>query len=113
MELDTLTNEHVEIVAKYFASRLEKKTAELLELVSEDIESHSARDGTYKGKESFKKYIEKVKPEGKWENPVLSEDNRTVIMRGVVKILFVSVTVKSAFTFNKDNKICKINTSKA
>ncbi|KAE9089523.1 hypothetical protein PF010_g18959 [Phytophthora fragariae] len=50
----TVTQEHVDTVKQYVALRLEKRTKETLQLVSDDIQFYSQRDGSYRGKEQFR-----------------------------------------------------------
>lgn len=111
---DVVTNEHVETVKNYVALRLTKDTAATLELVSDDIEFYSQRDGGFKGKKAFTEYLEKTKIEGTWEPPTIEDDDKQhVIVRGVVKMFFIPISVKSTFLFNDDGRICNIQTGKA
>ncbi|KAL3669202.1 hypothetical protein V7S43_005585 [Phytophthora oleae] len=48
-----VTQEHVDTVKQYVALRLEKRTKETLQLVSDNIQFYSQRDGSYKGKEQL------------------------------------------------------------
>ncbi|ETI53530.1 hypothetical protein F442_03525 [Phytophthora nicotianae P10297] len=110
----TVTQEHVDIVKKYVALRLEKRTKETLQLVSDDIQFYSQRDGSYQGKEQFQEYLEKTKIEGKWEPPAIEDgDDEHVVVRGVVKIFYIPISVKSTFSFNDEGRICNIHTGKA
>ncbi|TYZ66614.1 hypothetical protein PybrP1_004480 [[Pythium] brassicae (nom. inval.)] len=109
-----VTNEHVEIVKKYVALRLAKDISATLELVSDDIEFYSQRDGSYKGKKAFTEYLEKTKIEGTWEPPAIEDDDtQHVIVRGVVKIFYIPISVKSTFLFTDAGLICNIHTGKA
>uniref|UniRef100_K3X1Q9 SnoaL-like domain-containing protein n=1 Tax=Globisporangium ultimum (strain ATCC 200006 / CBS 805.95 / DAOM BR144) TaxID=431595 RepID=K3X1Q9_GLOUD len=109
-----VTNEHVDVVKKYVSLRLVKDTKATLALVSDDIEFYSQRDGSYKGKEQFEQYLEKTKIEGTWQDPAIEDDDEQhVIVRGVVKIFYIPISVKSTFTFNDEGLICNIHTGKA
>lgn len=111
---NVVTNEHVEHVKKYVALRLVKDIPATLELVSDDIEFFSQRDGSYKGKKEFTEYLEKIKIEGTWQPPAIEDDDEQhVIVRGVVKIFYIPISVKSTFLFNDDGLICNIHTGKA
>lgn len=108
------TNAHVETVKQYVALRLVKDIPPTLELVSDDIEFYSQRDGSYKGKKEFAEYLEKINIEGTWEPPAIEDgDEQHVIVRGVVKIFYIPISVKSTFLFNDDGLICNIHTGKA
>ncbi|KAG7396862.1 hypothetical protein PHYBOEH_001619 [Phytophthora boehmeriae] len=110
----TVTQEHVDTVKKYVALRLAKDTKATLQLVSDDIQFYSQRDGSYKGKEEFQKYLEKTKIEGSWEPAAIEDgDDEHVVVRGVVKILFIPISVKSTFSFDDEGRICNIHTAKA
>lgn len=109
-----VTDAHVEHVKKYVALRLVKDIPATLELVSDDIEFFSQRDGSYKGKKEFAEYLEKIKIEGTWQPPAIEDgDEQHVIVRGVVKIFYIPISVKSTFLFNDDGLICNIHTGKA
>lgn len=108
------TNEHVETVKKYVSLRLVKDIPATLELVSDDIQFYSQRDGSYKGKKEFTEYLEKTKIEGTWEPPAIEDDDEQhVIVRGVVKIFYIPISVKSTFLFDDAGLICNIHTGKA
>ncbi|KAE9316300.1 hypothetical protein PF008_g19039 [Phytophthora fragariae] len=110
----TVTQEHVDTVKQYVALRLEKRTKETLQLVSDDIQFYSQRDGSYRGKEQFRAYLEKTKVEGSWQPPAIEDgDDEHVVVRVVVKVFFVPISVKSTFAFDDDDRICSIHTSKA
>jgi ketosteroid isomerase-like protein len=96
----------VAIAAQYMKARLAEDKQTLLGLVSDDVTLISSRDGTHQGKEAFAKYLEAVKPTGKWEDPVLEGDQ--VVVKGSVTILFIPWSVASYFTFNEEGKITKI-----
>lgn len=109
-----VTQENVETVSKYVALRLEKRTKETLDLVSDDITFYSQRDGSYTGKTEFTTYLEKTKIEGVWQPPSIEEgDDEHVIVRGVVKIFYIPISVKSTFSFDEDGRIVNIHTGKA
>jgi hypothetical protein len=106
--------EHVDTVRQYVALRLEKRTKETLELVSDDISFYSQRDGSYNGRAEFLVYLEKTKIEGVWQPPAIEDgDDEHVVVRGVVKIFYIPISVKSTFSFDADGKICRIHTGKA
>ncbi|KAG2773688.1 hypothetical protein JG687_00011479 [Phytophthora cactorum] len=110
----TVTQEHVDTVKQYVKLRLEKRTKETLQLVSDDIQFYSQRDGSYQGKEQFRVYLEKTKIEGKWEPPAIEDgDDEHVVVRGVVKVFYIPISVKSTFSINDEGCICNIHTSKA
>ncbi|OWZ17795.1 hypothetical protein PHMEG_0008217 [Phytophthora megakarya] len=110
----TVTQEHVDTVKQYVALRLEKRTKETLQLVSDDIQLYSQRDGSYQGKQQFQVYLEKTKIEGKWETPTIEDgDDEHVVVRGVVKIFYIPISVKSTFSFDDEGHICSIHTGKA
>ncbi|GAB9466792.1 hypothetical protein Gpo141_00004157 [Globisporangium polare] len=113
--MGVVTNTHVEHVKKYVALRLVKNIPETLELVSDDIEFFSQRDGSYKGKKEFAEYLEKIKIEGTWQPPAIEDDGdeQHVVVRGVVKIFYIPISVKSTFLFNEAGLICSIHTGKA
>ncbi|KAG2815209.1 hypothetical protein PC129_g16339 [Phytophthora cactorum] len=72
------------------------------------------RDGSYQGKEQFRVYLEKTKIEGKWEPPAIEDgDDEHVVVRGVVKVFYIPISVKSTFSINDEGCICNIHTSKA
>ncbi|RLN89916.1 hypothetical protein BBJ28_00020721 [Nothophytophthora sp. Chile5] len=109
-----VTQENVDTVKEYVALRLEKRIKETLELVSDDIQFYSQRDGRYNGKDEFTVYLEKTKIEGTWEPPAIEDnDLEHVIVRGVVKIFYIPISVKSTFSFDDDGRICNIHTGKA
>jgi hypothetical protein len=110
----TVTQEHVDTVKQYVALRLEKRTKETLQLVSDDVQFYSQRDGSFQGKEPFHVYLDKTKVEGTWQPPAIEDgDDEHVVVRGVVKIFYIPISVKSVFAFNNDGLICSIHTSKA
>ncbi|GMF29123.1 unnamed protein product [Phytophthora lilii] len=109
-----VTQEHVDTVRQYVALRLEKRTKETLQLVSDDIQFCSQRDGSFQGKEPFREYLEKTQIEGTWAPPAIEDgDDEHVVVRGVVKIFYIPISVKSVFSFDADGRICSIHTSKA
>ncbi|KAG7386357.1 hypothetical protein PHYPSEUDO_000392 [Phytophthora pseudosyringae] len=110
----TVTQEDRDTVTQYVALRLEKRLDETLQLVSDDIHFYSQSDGSYQGKDHFRKYLEKTKIEGKWQLPAIEDgDDEHVVVRGVVKISYIPVSVKSTFSFDDEGRICNIHTSKA
>ena len=106
-------NEHLDSVCKYVSARKHRDTTAILDLVADDIEVYSQRDGTYNGKKDFVAYLQKTKVEGTWEDPVVDPDQGIVVVRGVVKILFLPISVKSEFRFTNNGLIRSIRTGKA
>ncbi|GMF46454.1 unnamed protein product [Phytophthora fragariaefolia] len=107
---DSVPQQHVD-AKPCVALRLEKRTTETLQLVSDDVELYSQRDGSYRGKEQLRAYLDKAKVEGSWQPPAV--EHGAVVVRGVVQILLVPISVKSVFTFTADGRICGIHASKA
>lgn len=104
------TEDQVQIVKQYVASRFAKDTVKTLQLVSEDVELYSQRDGTFRGVHEMRKYLDETKIEGKWEAPAI-EDGQ-VVVRGVVRIFYVPISVKSVFSFDAQGLICRIHTAR-
>ncbi|RLN02716.1 hypothetical protein BBI17_006280 [Phytophthora kernoviae] len=106
--------EHVDTVKQYVALRLVKDTKATLQLVSDSIQFYSQRDGSYKGKDEFRVYLEKTKVEGTWEPAAIEDgDDEHVVVRGVVRIFYIPISVKSTFSFDDEGRICNIHTGKA
>ena len=91
------------IAKQYFAYRMQEKNTELLQLVADDILLESERDGTYRGREEFKKYLDSIKPSGTWGEPVVQGEN--VVIPGKIRFLMMDWNVLGTCSFNKDNLI--------
>mmetsp|Transcript_7599 Transcript_7599/g.21655 ORF Transcript_7599/g.21655 Transcript_7599/m.21655 type:complete len:107 (-) Transcript_7599:2013-2333(-) len=94
---------NMETAKKYLKLRQACNHEELLKLVSDGITVESSRDGTHKGLDAFKQYLQNVKPSGDWGEP--EPVGNKVLVKGKVKILFVNVGVGSWFTFTHDGNI--------
>jgi len=91
---------------KYFEYRMKGKNEEILHLVTDDIFLESERDGKYRGKEEFKRYLNEIKPTGAWGEPVAKEE--TVVIPGTVRYLMMNWNVLGTCTFDENNLINEI-----
>lgn len=88
--------------------RMAGNNEKLLNLVSDDIQLLSSRDGTFVGKDQFSDYLDKVKPTGTWENATWNDDIDRAQILGRVKFLVVNVGVVAHMGFDKSDKINRI-----
>ncbi|PXF48562.1 hypothetical protein BWQ96_01731 [Gracilariopsis chorda] len=92
----------------YIQMRMAGNNEKLLNLVSDDIQLLSSRDGTFVGKDQFSDYLDKVKPTGTWENATWNDDIDRAQILGRVKFLVVNVGVVAHMGFDKSDKINRI-----
>lgn len=84
------------------------RVEELLRLVSDDVVLESSRDGRHAGRDGLERYVRRVKPVGRWEKAAWNEEMGRAEIKGLVKILVVSVNVTAHFGFDRRGKINQI-----
>ncbi|KAI0563075.1 NTF2-like protein [Gracilaria domingensis] len=98
----------LQLAESYIQLRMAGNNQKLLNLVSEDVELQSSRDGKFVGKQQFENYLSKVKPTGIWQNATWNNAINRAEILGNVKILMVNVGVVAHMGFNKSGKIDRI-----
>ncbi|CAN8073174.1 unnamed protein product [Agarophyton chilense] len=99
---------HLRVAESYMQLRMAGSNQELLNLVSEDIELQSSRDGKFVGKQQFQGYLTKVKPTGTWQNATWNNAVDRAEILGNVKILLINVGVVAHMGFDRSGKINRI-----
>ena len=92
----------------YMTARLEQRNEDVVNLVSDDIELVSSRDGRIVGKSHFRDYIGRVKPTGTWKPAAWNESIGKAEILGTVRILMINVGVVAHFGFDRTDKINQI-----
>lgn len=100
----------IQTVEAYLNARTANEIGKCLTLVTDDVVMVSSRDGTFKGREQFEKYLKKTQPSGTFQEPVLNGDEVDVV--GTVKLIGFEVGVKAHFKF-EDEQISKIVLTKS
>ncbi|KAI9002901.1 hypothetical protein DFJ74DRAFT_713813 [Hyaloraphidium curvatum] len=103
----------VEIAKAYFDSRASNDAVACMSLVSDAIVFESAKDGVFRGRDEFQKYLTTVPPSGPWQDAKLEEVGGQVVLTGKVKWMMVPVKVKSEVSFDADGKISHIVSGRA
>lgn len=95
----------IELTKQYYDARLEGNIEKCLTFVSDDIYLDSERNGKFRGKIEFEKYLKDHPFEGTWGQPYM--ESLHVRIDGKVKMFFISVGVKFIVYFDNCGKISK------
>lgn len=93
---------------RYMKLRIQGNVDDILKLVSDDVVLKSSRDGEFRGKAQFEKYVRTVKPTGSWQNASWNDEKKRAEIRGLVRILRIPVAVVAHFGFNRSGQIDSI-----
>jgi hypothetical protein len=98
----------VRAARQYMAERQAGRLEGVLGLVSDGVELRSSRDGWVRGRKEFEAYVRRVRPVGRWGEPEWNAARRRAEVRGVLKVVMVSVAVTAHFRVDRFGKIDQI-----
>ena len=96
---------YIQTANRYINARLANEHKQILNLITSDIRLTSSRDGQYRGRDEFLRYLSKVPPTGKWSKATWNVHTKQAEVRGIVRVVFVNINVIARFGFDNRGKI--------